>query len=110
MKTKADMDPKTIGIAAVGIVGMAATTLADPYQIAGIAGLEKIGIAAVTVAILLYLLRQERAERQRLMEDYKELQAEVRREIQPALTAHGEAMREFGKALGRLADALDRRR
>ena len=83
-----------------------------------------MGIAAVTVAILFWLLKAERDERQKTQSRYVELQNEIRRDHTQVISGHAEAMKENARAMAenaramaenarasvRLAEVMDRRR
>jgi hypothetical protein len=92
----------------VGLAGMTATAVVDTFSAGDIAGFEKLGIAAVTIAILLYLLKNERDERRETAKEYRALQDDIRKTQNTIIADHSEAMREHGRAQVRLADVLDR--
>lgn len=97
---------KSVAIGVVGLTGMAATTAFDPSPFISY---EKIGIAAITIGILLYLLVMERNDRIAMTKKYQELQEGILRSHTIVLEKSAEAMREHAHAMTRLAVALDRR-
>lgn len=101
-----------VGTGALGIIAQAAVDPSGTF-----AGLEKLGIAAVTVAILFWLLRAEREERRATALRLDQLQEEIRRDHTAVISGHAEAMKmnaaamaENARASVRLAEVMDRRR
>ena len=92
----------------VGLIGVAASTAMEGLET--FPSIERLGISAVTIVILCYILKLERAERQKIGEDYRALQEEVRKGQNQVIEGHAEAMKENAKALNRLADVLDGRK
>ena len=106
---------RAIQIAGTGFLGIVAQAAVDPTGT--FAGLEKLGIAATTIVILLWLLKGEREERRTTATRLDQLQEEIRRDHTAVINGHAEAMRanatamtENARAQARLAEVMDRRR
>ena len=97
---------RPIGIGAIGLCGMMLNSVVDPENAVS---LERLGISAITIVILLYMLKSERDERMKMGNEYRALQDETRKENWRALAAHADAMAEHAKAQNHLAVVLDRR-
>ncbi len=97
---------RAIQIVGTGMLGIIAQAAVDPAG--AFAGLEKLGIAAVTIGILLWLLRAERDERQTALGRLDSLQEDIRREHGAVISGHAEAMRENARAQERHALAQER--
>jgi hypothetical protein len=89
-----------IGIAVTGMLSMLGMTAIDMQSgTAGLIGLEKLGVATVTVALLLWLYRQERTERIANRNKYDSDMEQVRK-------THARALGELKTSIDALTEAL----
>jgi hypothetical protein len=100
----------TTAAAGTGMVGLGAQAV---LGIIDVGGLEKLGVAAVTLALMWWFLNREVLRNERLERKVDEaagrqsaLEAEMRRELTTAVREHAEAMRANADAHRELATQL----
>ena len=100
-----------IGTATAGTLG---TLVVGQVDASGFAGLERFGIAAATIAILLVLYKQERDERLTISKKNDELHVDrlrshddARRELTGIISTHSEALKSHTEVTGRLLRVLE---
>lgn len=104
---------RVLGVIATGAVGIVAQAAVDPTT--AWAGLEKLGIAGIVIAVLYWLLQQERAERRTEREErlgitarFEKLQEDIRKDHTDVISRHAEAMKENAAASKHLATVIGR--
>lgn len=98
---------RTIAIGIVGMLGTAATTAVGATG-SGDFNIEGIGVAGITVAILLYLLKDEREKRQADQVEYRKLGDEIRTKQSEIIEKQTIASGQQASAMTRVAETLDR--
>jgi hypothetical protein len=93
---------------AVGMLAQAS----EPGVAISFAGVEKLGVAAILVAVLLWLLKEERADRAAVQREMRELERSVRDSLIPIVDRHTEVLersvqahQELTKVIGKALDS-----
>jgi hypothetical protein len=95
------VETKLVIAALAGMVGFDAISLlgaADAGAVVSLAGAEKLGVAAVLVAVLLWLLREERADRLAAQAELRRLEASVREALIPIVDRHTAVLQQSVEA------------
>jgi hypothetical protein len=87
---------KVTMLAVLGMVGMDVASMMGQAGVDGamisLVGAEKLGVAAILVAALWWLLRQERADRLQAQREMRELERSVRESLVPIVDRHTEVL------------------